>query len=275
MTKGKRTGFTLLELLTVMAIMALLSTLAVTSYFGAVRGMARKSAVNHLANTLALARQRACMEGSRMCVMLYNEVLDNATPPSVAPSFVVCKEIGHISYAPGDSLGDEFANLSSIFGLDEDSSDISSSYETLKLFNLTQGKWTYVYPRVIKKTIRPTGFDSEDQQRSYTIPIYCFRQSQAAKTLQGKNSRATLGFGNWKVGDSYGIEATPPTSLPKRFSFDQMQKSNYENVLFVTFNADGSVSQSKTFTIIDSLDNKSTTVQVSTQGRISYTGKWH
>ena len=67
-------GFTLVELLTVMAIMAMLSTIAVSSYFTAIRGMARRSALKHLANTFVLARQRACMEGASMSVMIFNEI---------------------------------------------------------------------------------------------------------------------------------------------------------------------------------------------------------
>ena len=62
----KDAGFSLLELLAVMSIMALLTTLAVTSYFSAVRGMGRRSAVNNLANTLIQARQRACMDNARV-----------------------------------------------------------------------------------------------------------------------------------------------------------------------------------------------------------------
>ena len=58
----KKRGFTLIELLTVMSIMGMLTTIAVTSYFSAIRGMARRSALKHLADTMVSARQRACME---------------------------------------------------------------------------------------------------------------------------------------------------------------------------------------------------------------------
>ena len=115
MTIGKtgrrsRRGFSLLELLAVMSIMAMLSTLAVTSYFSAVRGMTRRSAVKHLANTLVVARQRACLEGSRMSVMIFNEVSRyEGSKEIVIPSYVICKEVGRISFISQDKLVDELA----------------------------------------------------------------------------------------------------------------------------------------------------------------------
>ena len=72
--KRARRGFSLLELLAVMSIMAMLSTLAVTSYFGAIRGMASRGAKKHFQNTLLLARQRACIDGARVRLMAFYEV---------------------------------------------------------------------------------------------------------------------------------------------------------------------------------------------------------
>jgi prepilin-type N-terminal cleavage/methylation domain-containing protein len=92
-----RRGFSLLELLAVMTIMVMLSALAVTSYFAAVRGMARRGALKNLVNTLVLARQRACMESSCFSVIMFNEV-SGVNSGDLTPSYIVAKGLGQLSY---------------------------------------------------------------------------------------------------------------------------------------------------------------------------------
>lgn len=73
--------------------MALLSTLAVTSYFGAVRGMSIRSAKRHFENALVQARQRACIDGARVSLIAFNEIAsyesDGITVKDMAACFVV------------------------------------------------------------------------------------------------------------------------------------------------------------------------------------------
>lgn len=64
-----RRGFTLLELLTVVAIMLILMTMAAAAYRGMVRGGSMPSAVSNLRSTLALARQYAVTHRSRTFVI--------------------------------------------------------------------------------------------------------------------------------------------------------------------------------------------------------------
>ncbi len=67
----RRSGFTLVELITVMGIMALLISVAVVQYANMTRGSAMKTAATHVRSALMLARQQAVMSGKKAC-FIYN-----------------------------------------------------------------------------------------------------------------------------------------------------------------------------------------------------------
>ena len=238
--KNKRfaNGFSLLELLVVIAIMALLSTLAVTSYFGAVRGMAASSAKRHFESTLRLARQRACIDGTRVSLMVFNEIgsyKDNSTTvKDWIPAYVVCKELGRISFVGNNLLYDEFNDLDKLFGVQPLTAEIidDSKIGDIKLYNLTIGSWTMIRPYVISSTQEG---DSTLLYSNATKPI-------SAYAFQGKSA-------SWKVGDAYGVEVTPVQKLPKGFTFASLGE-NDTAVQYVTFMPDGSAKAGKEFTII-------------------------
>jgi prepilin-type N-terminal cleavage/methylation domain-containing protein len=270
--RTSRRGFSLLELLAVMSIMAMLTTLAVTSYFSAIRGMTRRSAVKHLANTLILARQRACMEGTRISVMIFNEVTgyDNAGQPNVAPSYVVCKEIGRISFKGAGTVVDEFAPLDKMFGGVTSQAELTSQGEfaSVRLYNLTQGKWWNVYPKVLK--VAPPDRTSALQaakgsDKVYEIPAFGFVE----------NTRVTNpNNASWTVGDSYGIEAAPINSLPRGFEFEKL-KQDLTKVVCVTFLPDGTTKDEGPIAISTTLAPVTrNTVQVESDGAITYDEKW-
>lgn len=68
-TPRKQAAFTLIELLSVMAIMMIIAGITVASYFGMVRGSATRSAAAHLHSTLLLAKQTAVMNGKEVHVI--------------------------------------------------------------------------------------------------------------------------------------------------------------------------------------------------------------
>jgi len=267
-TKGnkqkRRRGFTLLELLAVMSIMAMLTTLAVTSYFNAIRGMTRRSAAKHFANSLILARQRACLEGVRVSVMVFNEITGyDGSDPAVVPSYVVCKEVGKISFISQGKLIDEFAPLDKMFG----TAAASGSYlGSMRLYNLTQGKWWQVNPSVVSHNL--SGRASAYQPRTYTIPAYGF-----TKNSNVKNSNEA----SWNVGDTYGVESAPPGSLPKGFKFVELdgasnnEPDNVSKVVCVTFLPDGTAQRAETIRIRELLPpNTVAKVSVEDDGSINY-----
>ena len=96
-----RKGFTLIELLAVMMIMAMMSAVAVSSYFAATRGAAMRAAIAHLRGALHLARQTAIMHG-RSAYLLVDET-----------GYSLCKVEG-LGTGQGKSLRDEYADWSNL-----------------------------------------------------------------------------------------------------------------------------------------------------------------
>lgn len=262
-TKGnkrtRRRGFSLLELLAVMSIMAMLTALAVTSYFNAIRGMTRRSAVKHFANSLILARQRACLEGVRVSVMVFNEITGyNAkNEPEIVPSYVVCKETGRITAISQGKLIDEFASLDKMF---PKPAGMSAGYlGSMRLYNLTQGKWTQVFPWAESHNL--TGRHSSYLPKSYEYPVYGF-----TKNTNVKNSNEAT----WEVGDMYGVEAAPPGSLPKGFQFRQLD-DDVDRVVCFTFMPDGTAQAAKSIDIDELMPpNTKAGVKVESDGSINY-----
>lgn len=280
-----RYGFSLLELLAVMSIMAMLSALAVTSYFSAIRGMARRSAVKHLVNTLVLARQRACLEGTRISVMIYNSVsgYDKVSNEEiVVPSYVVCKEIGKISYQDNDYLIDEFASLDKIFGSGEKLDDLKEDGErnSIRIYNLTNGGWWEVYPKVMEKngvfTDRQSALEIAKNPNSnvkYDIPAFAFVKN---KSVANPNQPSS-----WEVNDAYGIEAAPVNSLPRGFWFEKIKDKTDLGVICFTFLPDGTAifdsDNDKGEVVLEEMEKPNKTLKIKVEkmdGSITYKEQW-
>lgn len=269
-TSRSQSGFSLLELLAVMSIIATLTTLAVTSYFSAVRGMARRSTVNNLANTLILAHQRACIESACFSVIMFNEAKGN-DDKDVTPSYVVCKEVGKITATSGSKLIDEFTPLNELFSTDPR----VGKNGVMRLYNLSEGKWTWVQKFVESADL--TSRKSAYHSATYDLSPFGFTISDS----NGDNPNAAT----WEVGDSYGIEATAVRALNRHFYFKALGK-NKSGVLRVTFATDGQLKdvagQAANETTIELVElrgeggggtEKSTTIRTS-GGTVKWDGIW-
>ena len=275
----RRRGFSLLELLAVMSIMAMLTTLAVTSYFAAINGMARRSAVKHVVNSLILARQRACMEGTRVSVMFFNEfkgykkdeVGVPTTEENLIPSYVVCRELGRLSYVNGKQIGDEFGELGKMFG----TTKLDNYAGQMRLYNLTHGGWWDVRPWV--------SGDTSDFSVDCTFPY--------SETILGQNpDSAMAGYAFVMVndktsgtvaGDSYGIEAAPIGALPRGFVFSGLDNQDSDPIT-INFLPDGRLDtstggKSQVKIVETRLPSKqpSNTVKVGSDGSITYGEIWN
>ena len=147
-TKRNRGGFSLIELLAVMAIVAMLSTLAVTSYFSAIRGMSSRTARDNFYNALMMARQRACIDGCRVSLIVFNEAAafdaSGTAISDLAASFVVCRELGRFSFVSENFLFDEFSDLGSLFRKKQagDSAGTSAGSVKLTICHRAPGRWS-------------------------------------------------------------------------------------------------------------------------------------
>lgn len=278
----KKIGFTLLELLTVMAIMALLSTFAVTSYFGAIRGMTRRSAIKHFANTLVLAKQRATMEGAGISVLIYNEMTGiQNDEKQIVPSYVIVRELGRVTKVSEKTIYDEFTDLASYFDTQSEKEDSNEDddYSSIRLYNIDQASWKEVYPKAFKlstelKYLASSGNDLIPSSRS--LNIYGLKEHK--KVPQGTASDVL-----WKVGDRYGIEVSSPNSLPKNFYFQQIaDDSEGRKSMSITFSPNGKVDCKGCVTDIKIEERlgenhsnwKSANITIESTGEITYDEKW-
>jgi len=101
-----RTGFTLLELLFVMAIIAIIAAMTTIGYFANVKAMANKSAVLHLTRNLDFARQTAVMQG-RSIYVIFDQDGTNAW-------YSICRKEGEITRKSGPYYLDVYGDLSGI-----------------------------------------------------------------------------------------------------------------------------------------------------------------
>lgn len=276
-------GFSLLELMAVMSIMAMLSTIAVTGYFSAVRGMARRSAVKHIVNTLVLARQRATLEGSRISVMLYNENVgdDEDGKAVVIPSYVVCKELGAISSKSGsDLLLDEFESLGKLFNVGGGNLSLSAGdMLSMRLYNMTVGGWWEVLPRVEEKYGVVDGRESVyDRARgvsatTYDLPVYAIQKNQAVTSQRGTANEPP---GGWRIGHTYGIEAAPVNSLPRGILFRDLDESESRPAVCITFRPDGSAERTETIRLVEkNPPGRGLSITVDkNEGAIKYSEQW-
>jgi type IV pilus assembly protein PilE len=212
MKKTNRRGFSLMELLAVMAIMGILATVAVTGYFSAVRSMTRRRAVSNFVATLQQARQRACIDGTRMAVVCYPENTQGTTPQ--ASLYVVCKALGRVTSITGGQIGDEFTPLDSIFGAASDDKEKNEDYAfgSRRIYNLSTDKAGFLQ---VEGTVKPgdfgvleSGLTGEALSNTNRTLLWCFVPSGG-----GANTA------NFQIGDLYGIEASPVASLPKNIYF--------------------------------------------------------
>jgi len=211
MKKMNRRGFSLMELLAVMAIMGILATVAVTGYFSAVRSMTRRRAVSNFVATLQQARQRACIDGTRMAVVCYPETTQSSTPQ--ANLYVVCKALGRVTSISGGQIGDEFTPLDSIFGKATTAAATDGEYAfgSRRIYNLSSDKAGFLQ---VEGTVQPgdygvleSGITGEMLTNTNRTLLWCFVPAGGANTA------------NFQIGDLYGIEASPVASLPKNIYF--------------------------------------------------------
>ncbi len=178
-TARRGAGFTLMELLIVIAIMAIISTVAVGGYFGMMRAAAYSSAHAGVYNTLLLAKQRAVIDGKVTSLMILN-----------ATNYVVVRAVGRISHVDAGVAHDAYSDLSGALG-------------TIDVFNLDSTGGGAFKKVTISRAIELRLKD--EMGAPYTVPEgYRFEGAGAGFFLEG---------------DRYGFALHGVQALPRGYLF--------------------------------------------------------
>ena len=183
-------GFTLLELLVVVTIMIFITLIVVLNYFGGTRSAGYAAANRNVFDALMLARQRACIDGSRTSLYLLD-----------ATNYVIVRLIGTISRViPGDSVGqlhDYYTDLTTY----------ANASNGILLVNMTR-------PGVTGTLVGATCLSSliTNRSGSYNAEI-------------SKIAITTTNIDVWKDGDRYGIEIHTRQALPPGFYFCEVDNA--------------------------------------------------
>jgi len=258
-TRG-RAGFTLLELVAVIGIIALMSVVVVGGFNGILRAIADTSGADAMRRALMLARQQACVDGEDTYVWVtgmntFAVVRKAGTVSAVSsgsrnPSYLQVG--GREKSISAKYIEDEYADLASAeqgFVIDDatesaDIDEIVNKYKGIRVFDMSTAKMADV-----------------------TVPPW----------FDGKKDAWVFGIakdaGGFAVGADYGWLIYPEQTLPAGYVFADSYdsngafKENYDTK--VHFLADGTVDSPAAFPIYEVSVKKTRRVQVSGDGKVT------
>ena len=226
-------AFTLLELLVVVAIAGMMSTLAIGSYSAITRGMNDRAALDVAKTLVDAAVQRAQLDRSTVHVYLFDELLqcENDTSAGVGSGVAIAvRPVGRISLVAkgGELLCDEFAELDQVYGALEERNQQMSDDEreknaaTFRLYNMRTESYATVmegvdYTEVTlhdleeelkQQEAADSGDGSVDVSPEHTKKVYGFKKVDGE---DGANA-------TFRAGDLYGQEFAV-TRLPPGYFF--------------------------------------------------------
>lgn len=272
-------GFTLLELLVVMGIMVVISTIMATSYFGAQRAASYTACATDVSNALTLARQRACMNGKITYVAFTNET-----------DFIVVQPIGRMSTDVKTGRGGDFIDALKNTQVHYFYDGFTDLPENRILDNRTVlcnlYNFTISYANIVTKYL-DSDLEADKLYKDQTASAVLLFDGNDKVDSQGNStqSAAQTTYKNWKKravagktdkeGDRYGVAVSKMERIPKGFkaTFDggESQGSNR----FIVFNPDGSVRKKTVIHIRESIkensDKNQVKITIETSGMISIT----
>lgn len=213
--KKMKRAFSLLELMVVIAIMAMMGVAASAGHKQMIRGMRERGAVASATAILRTAKERAAVDRQPTVVFCYNRCYAKADDAE-GGNAVVCGEMvavrrgGRLSAVRGRELYDEFADLLATDDVAESMQGLDRSLG-IRLFRfggtgMSEMRYSVVAETVIKGEILVRGF-SVGQTNVTAGAYYNLHKSEREPS-------------GWKAGDPYGLVFAELT-LPVGFIFGQ------------------------------------------------------
>lgn len=265
--RGSCSGFTLLELIAVIGIIAIMSLVVLGGFNGIGRALARESGESTLRRALNLARQQACVDGQDVYVWVTG-----------VNSFAVVRKAGTVTdrktsaslsfdYAGGKKSISDLGNGNALWVYDA-YADLGAAGLGISFDDET---WDDVSVHAVLDNYKGLLiFDMEDGTMANVVVAPMFNTAADAWVFGVNKDEAGSSFSE---GHDYGWLVMPQQSLPKGYVFegsykeDGSWKTGYKkNVRFL---ADGTVDGGgTTFEILETATGTTRRVEVSGEGKI-------
>ncbi len=257
----KRSGFTILELIAVIGIIAVIGTAVIGGFSGMMKSVARRNAADSLRRALNLSRQEACVDGN-----------DTYMYPVDVDRYALVRKAGTITGvstgARKVTINGKTINSYSISGgkwILDDFADLSSSTEA---FVVNNGITEQDLANQIKDYGGSLVFDMKDGVFT-TVAFSPFRDEDVDAWVFGVN-----GTSSFKKGDDYGWVTHPIQSLPKGYVFKGTYNANSgaynpNHGKCVHFKPDGTVERAVTFVLERPDDGTEIEIKITELGKIT------
>lgn len=209
-------GFTLVELMAVIALMGIMGVLAVGGYSAVTRGMSERAALATARAFAEVALQRAQIDDAPTYVYLFDEVLkaDSDTSAGVVQGVAVAvRQCGRVTEVVDGLVCDEFGDLDRSFKALRDEDDSESEAESkaddaaseMRIYNLRTRESAVVTEGVVSKVVTDGDLEEGDGQSETFVrwKVYGFRRKSGS---------------SFRAGDRYGQEFAV-VRLPPGFTF--------------------------------------------------------
>lgn len=261
-----REGFTLLELIAVIGIIAIMSVFVVGGFNGILKAFGNSSGGDAVRRAIMLARQQACVDGQEISFQVtgYNTyVLVRRAGTITGRSSGSKSPIGSGSPISAKWISDDYANL-----------DESLSGLTKEIDNLSASNRKDVWDDYVQRFADMRVYDMTDHVFSAILCPQFYDKNDDTCSLAIEDDAYNRGF---KIGSVYGYTVSPEQSLPKGLVFDGMFNAstgalNDEAIrrAYVLFRPDGSLdsTSAKNFNVVDSMTGKGFEVKINAQGQV-------
>lgn len=210
-------GFTIIELLTVVAIMSILGVAAAGSYNALVRGMKERGAVAAASALLRSAKERAMIDRVPTAVFCYNRLLrgvgdgDSDENATVVGVMTAVRRSGRISYSRGNFLYDEFGDLLGTYECLSDMAGYSTDGEAHSASELERHRGMKLYRFPAKNgdmrysIVADAVWLGRNDMREY-VPSLQDETNVCACAFYLLGSQGKRKVSSWSAGDAYAFE---------------------------------------------------------------------